>query len=387
VPVAPSLTFRALAVLSGAIAFPCVAVGGATPEDRGALFGPGPGLPASVTGSGAVDDVADIDLSPSRTGTQPGPAPTEGRPSNGPGSTDSSDTNSAGERSPADSADSLGPTDVLEPRGTDNATDGSDGAESFFGPKYQAASASPDMGCLSRTICAIKQKIRWQTPAWTFSQCQNIATAVLTSAKRYDISPSLVLAIMINESDLNEKAARVTMRANKLYAKDGGLMAIRCVLDPHNRCLNGNVRGLSLTQIMNPATNIDLGARELAYWKNGGAVAKAVVRLRDAAGHVRPVTKTVRCQHKDHGFWAHYNHGPYYIAHGYPRHYPHRVAVIDHALATVMNLDPPELHGGRITIHDAGRRERTVDRPLEPRYKKLCTQIQSVGVCSAVALN
>ena len=243
-----------------------------------------------------------------------------------------------------------------------------------------------DSGCLSRTICAIKDKIRWQTPAWKPAECGKIARAVLSSAKRYDLSPSLLLAIMINESDLNEKSARISMRNNKVYAKDSGLMAVRCVLGQHDRCLNGNVRGMSWTDLMKPETNISLGARELAYWRDGGAVTRIVVKLRDASGRVRPVWKTLPCRHKDHAYWAHYNHGPRYIASGYPRHYPHRVAVIDHAVATVMNVDPPELHGP-ITIHDAGKRERTVDHPLEARYKKLCSQIQSVGVCSAVALN
>jgi hypothetical protein len=60
--------------------------------------------------------------------------------------------------------------------------------------------------------------------------------------------------------------------------------------------------------------------------------------------------------------------------------------VLDHALATVMNLDPPELKR-RITIHDPGKRERTIDRPLEYRFKKLYNQILSSGSCSALALN
>jgi hypothetical protein len=250
----------------------------------------------------------------------------------------------------------------------------------------RVAADLPDVGCLARTVCAIKNKIRWQTPAWTSAQCQTVASAVLTSSKRHNVSPSLLLAVMINESDLNETSARVTMKENKIYAKDSGLTAIRCVLDKHNHCMNGNVRGLAWTDVMDPATNIELGAKELAYWKNGGAVTRTVVKIRDSSGVVRPVFRNVPCKHKDHAYWAHYNHGPHYIAQGYPRHYPHRVAVIDHALATVMNVDAPELRG-RITIHDAGKRERTADRPMEARYKKLCSQIQSVGTCSAVALN
>jgi hypothetical protein len=247
----------------------------------------------------------------------------------------------------------------------------------------EARSAS----CLTQTICAVKEKIRWQTPAWTPSQCSRIADAVATSAKRHDLSTSLLLAIMVNESDMNEKSARVYTRGGKVYAKDGGLMAIRCLLDEHDRCTNGNVRGLPWKELMDPVTNIELGARELASWRDGGGVmSKTIVKL-DAEGHRQRITREVPCDHKTHAWWAHYNHGPRYIAKGYPRHYPHRIAVLDHAFATVMNTPAPELTAGRITIHDPGRRERTIDRPLEPRYKKLYEQILSGGTCSALALN
>jgi len=240
--------------------------------------------------------------------------------------------------------------------------------------------------CLAQTICSVKERIRWQTPAWTPSQCRKIADAVNASAKRHDLSPTLLLAIMVNESDMNEKSARVYTREGKVYAKDGGLMAIRCLLDDHDHCTNGNVRGLSFKELMDPVTNIELGARELAHWRDGGGITRTTIVKRDSAGHLERVTKDVPCQHKTHAYWAHYNHGPRYIDKGYPRHYPHRIAVLDHAFATVMNVPAPEL-AGRITIHDAGKRERTVDRPLEPRYKKLCDQILSGGTCSALALN
>jgi hypothetical protein len=241
--------------------------------------------------------------------------------------------------------------------------------------------------CLAQTICSVKERIRWQTPAWTPSQCRHIAEAVSTSAKRHDLSPSLLLAIMVNESDMNEKSARVYTREGKIYAKDGGLMAIRCLLDDHDRCTNGNVRGVAWKDLMDPATNIELGARELAHWREGGGVTRKTIFKRDASGHLQKVTKDVPCQHKTHAYWAHYNHGPRYIDKGYPRHYPHRIAVLDHAFATVMNVPAPELTTGRITIHDPGKRDRTIDRPLEPRYRKLYDQILSGGTCSALALN
>jgi hypothetical protein len=255
-----------------------------------------------------------------------------------------------------------------------------DGSEADPGGEVHATQ------CLAQTICAVKERIRWQTPAWTPSQCGRIADAVATSAKHHDLSPTLLLAIMVNESDMNEKAARVYTRDGKVYAKDGGLMAIRCLLDDHEHCTNGNVRGVAWKDLMDPVKNIELGARELAHWRDGGGVmSKTIVKLENGTRH--RVTKAVPCDHKTHGWWAHYNHGPRYIDKGYARHYPHRIAVLDHAFATVMNTPAPELTAGRITIHDPGKRERTVDRPLEPRYKKLYSQILSGGTCSAIALN
>jgi len=250
-----------------------------------------------------------------------------------------------------------------------------------------ATPAGASEACLAQTICSVKERIRWQTPAWTPSQCRKIADAVNESAKRHDLSPTLLLAIMVNESDMNEKASRVYTREGKIYAKDGGLMAIRCMLDAkEEHCTNGNVRGVAWKDVMNPVTNIELGARELAHWRDGGGVAKTTIVKLDGAGHRYQVTKDVPCQHKTHGWWAHYNHGPRYIDKGYPRHYPHRIAVLDHAFATVMNVPAPEL-SGPITMHDPGKRQRTADRPLEPRYRKLCGQILSGGTCSALALN
>ena len=234
----------------------------------------------------------------------------------------------------------------------------------------------------------VKDKIRWQTPAWTPPECRKIADAVATSAKRHDLSPTLLLAIMINESDMNEKAARVYTRNGKVYAKDGGLMAIRCILDEHGRCTNGFVRGMPWKDVMDPVTNVELGARELAHYRDGGGVMEKTIVKLDGDRHRVRVTKEVPCTHKDHAWWAHYNHGPRYIAKGYPRHYPHRIAVLDHALATVMNVHPPELTAAaHISVRDPGKRERTADRPVEARYKKLCSEILSTGSCSAVALN
>ena len=240
--------------------------------------------------------------------------------------------------------------------------------------------------CLARTICSVKERIRWQTPAWTPSQCRKIADAVTTSASRHQLSPTLLLAVMINESDMNEKAVRPTFHGNRVYAKDGGLMAIRCIVDKGDRCTNGLMRGMPWKDLMDPVNNIELGAKMLALYRDGGGVTRTTIRKRDAQGNIATITKDVPCRHKTHAYWAHYNHGPRYIEKGYPRHYAHRVAVLDHALASVMNVPAPELTGNRLTIRDPGMRERTADRPMEPRFKKLCSQIREAGACAPLAL-
>ena len=278
------------------------------------------------------------------------------------------------------------PADSTSPSASsDTEADAADEAQNDT--QNDAQGDTPSSSCLTRTICAVKDKIRWQAPAWTPSQCQRISDAVATSAKAHDLSPTLLLAIMINESDMNEKAQHIYTRKGKVYAKDGGLMAIRCVLDERDRCRNGEVRGLPWKQLMDPVKNIELGARLLAHYRDGGGVMAKTVNCRDKSGHLHPVVKQVVCNHKNHAFWAHYNHGPRYIERGYPRHYPQRVAVLDRALATVMNVPAPELERGRITIRDPGMRERTPDRPVEARFKKLKIQILSSGSCAPVALN
>jgi hypothetical protein len=252
------------------------------------------------------------------------------------------------------------------------------------GPEEAGPQPPGSEDCLASTLCSVKAHVRWHTPAWSPETCRDIASAVSTAARKYDLSPTLLLAVMINESDLDEKAFRVTMRGDRIYAKDSGLMGIRCVLDRRGRCTNSHLKGMSWKALMDPLTNIDIGARELARWRTAG-VARVTVRVRDGSGHLVLKQKAVPCQHKTHAFWAHYNHGPIYIDHGPARHYPHRVAVLDYALAHLLSVEAPELDG-RITIRDPGQRARTPDRPVEDRYRKLCRQIgEAGGRCSHVA--
>jgi hypothetical protein len=242
---------------------------------------------------------------------------------------------------------------------------------------------SPTEPCLANTICEVKDRVRWRTPAWKPAYCSQIAHAVHESSERYDIPASLILAVMINESDMDEKAVRTTMKHGTLYAKDGGLMGIRCILDRQGRCINGHVRGMHWKNVMDPVTNIGIGARELAHWRDGGGITNVTVRVRDSHGVLRTKQKNIPCSHRTHAYWAHYNHGPRYIDHGSARHYPHRIAVLYYALSRVMNVDTAALTAMRLTILDPGKRPRTADRPIEARYQKLCQAIRGVGpVCS-----
>jgi hypothetical protein len=246
----------------------------------------------------------------------------------------------------------------------------------------ESTSDAPNASCLATTICEVKDRVRWRTPAWKPAFCERIANAVLESSKRHDVPAPLILAVMINESDMNEKAFRTTVKANTVYAKDGGLMGIRCVVDKHGRCKNGNVRGFKWSEVMDPVRNIDIGARELAHWRHGGGIVEKTVRVRDRHGVLHSKVRKVPCSHRTHAYWAHYNHGPHYIDRGPARHYPHRVAVLYYALARAMKLDTTELTSMRLTVRDRGKRARTADRPVEPRYRKLCQMIQGVGpVC------
>ena len=149
------------------------------------------------------------------------------------------------------------PVTTAPAEGDDDPSNQEASSDSNNAASNQEASADQDddgqaESCMVKTICSVKQKIRWMTPAWTPQECQRIANAVESSSKQHDLSPTLLLAIMINESDMNEKAFRLTLRGGKVYAKDGGLMAIRCVVNSKDHCVNGNVRGMAWKDLMDP---------------------------------------------------------------------------------------------------------------------------------------
>lgn len=246
----------------------------------------------------------------------------------------------------------------------------------------QAGGELPSVSCLTATLCAIKQRVRWRTAPWSPAYCQRIAQSVLQAAEREQLSPALLVAVMINESSLDAYAARATMKGNALHARDGGLMGIRCILDGSDRCTNGRLRGMRWSEVLKPETNIALGARALAYWRDAGGLVERNPRSQSEG---RAGKSYRRCPHKDHAYWAHYNHGERYISQGPARHYPHRIGVLYYALARAMNLDTGPLTTMRLSVSDAGRRPRTADRPVEPRHVSLCRSISSIGpVCDEV---
>ncbi len=74
--------------------------------------------------------------------------------------------------------------------------------------------------CLAQTICSVKEKIRWQTPAWTPSQCGRIADAVATSAKRHDLSPTLLLGDH-GQRERHERKGRARLHARRKGLREG----------------------------------------------------------------------------------------------------------------------------------------------------------------------
>lgn len=98
-------------------------------------------------------------------------------------------------------------------------------------------------------ICKVQHIIQRQQHRWSLSTCDRVAEAIART-----FNPLLVLAVAINESDLQESArARARGRRN-VY--DVGLMGVRCRLGRDHRCSNWPVRGRTLQDLFDPAINI-----------------------------------------------------------------------------------------------------------------------------------
>jgi hypothetical protein len=252
-----------------------------------------------------------------------------------------------------------------------------------------APAPTPGQPCLAEALCALKQKMSAHHGTWSPALCRTIAEGVEASAARHDLSPALLLAVMIQESDLDETAARVSHPGGGI-ARDSGLMGIRCRLDQRGRCTNGLVRGMPWRQVMAPVTNIELGARYLALYRDGAGRSRIVVRAPQPDGTVRETVRNVPCRHLDHAYWAHYNHGTHYISRGLPRLYPLHVAALYAALGQTLGLDTSEL--ARVKHTPAARSALVAvaslgDRAAGRRSSQLCAAVHAARpFCAAPAI-
>jgi hypothetical protein len=120
-------------------------------------------------------------------------------------------------------------------------------------------------------LCEVQHALRWREPAWEPAQCVRVADAINRTP-----DPAQMLAVAIVESDLRERAQRVTLLADGRLARDLGLCGVRCVTNPEDkpserdRCTNGSARGLYARQLLDPATNIRTAAAVLA--SHGGSL-------------------------------------------------------------------------------------------------------------------
>jgi hypothetical protein len=94
--------------------------------------------------------------------------------------------------------------------------------------------------------------------------------------------------------------------------------------------------------------------------------------MRESDGTVATTVRNIPCPHRDHAWWAHYNHGTHYINHGQARFYPHHVAVLQDALAESLGLDREPVTS-RYTLKGLER----ADRPTAQRYVQLCSLIRA----------
>jgi len=116
------------------------------------------------------------------------------------------------------------------------------------------AAPSPSVNTVSGDmVCRVQHAIRHRNPAWSIDTCARVAEAANAT-----FDPYLVMAVAVNESDLQELAFRKARRG--VY--DTGLMGIRCRLD-RGQCTNWPVRGRRLEELLDPVVSIQAGEQLL----------------------------------------------------------------------------------------------------------------------------
>ena len=116
-------------------------------------------------------------------------------------------------------------------------------------------------------VCAVQHAIRWKDDPWSDAICEKHAWAFATSGQRWGFDPLQLLAMDIIESDM-----RPNVQREDRSALDVGEMAVRCKLGPDGKCTNKPVKGLTPAQLMDPVTNIDMGARILRELHGGSTL-------------------------------------------------------------------------------------------------------------------
>jgi len=172
----------------------------------------------------------------------------------------------------------------------------------------------------------------------------------------------LLVGIAINESDLNPNARNISRTKRGFTAVDTGLMGVRCLFrgspGAERVCTNGYVRGLTLTQLAVPATNVAVAVRMLTD-------------LRDKPTRIIRNGRRVVCGHKSHPYYAHYNWGNRVFTTGPASAYPYRVAGFAQLLATLAGEPAPSELGRVRSITYKSKRYRDFAKLFKP-YKGMC---------------
>jgi soluble lytic murein transglycosylase-like protein len=223
--------------------------------------------------------------------------------------------------------------------------------------------AQDSQDCFVKTMCEIKERVRWKTPKWNAEKCTRVANAFVASGQRHNLEPEFLASVSLNESDFNDESTRVSINKQGDEVVDSGLMAIRCVKDSKGRCKNGYVKGMTVKKLLVIETNIEIGAKILASTR-----------------------QDKYCKHLNHPWWAHYNWGPRTLDKGPARHYGHRVGVVYFAYAYALGKKPIELAKIKFVQDPRPAKPRTADKPIGIREKVLVAKVESCVQCKTYAV-
>jgi len=229
-------------------------------------------------------------------------------------------------------------------------------------PNYIAPLDTEDR-CFIERMCELKEMVRWKTPRWSMDMCYRVGNAIIAEEHVSGVPRELILAVMINESDMNDKATRPYFDKNgKMTSWDGGLMGVRCIVDKDGRSCVNYMRKVTWKDLLVPEVSLRLAVRKM-------------VSIRDQ----------YPCKHNDHPWFAHYNWGGKVIRTGIPRSYPQRVAVLWKALAEAGGKEPPEIAQLRF-VQIKGKRPVTINTPVGARHRDLVSKIKACRTCKQTEL-